>query len=643
MPHPPFTGDYAAILKKYWGHDTFRPLQLETIESVAAGRDTLVLMPTGGGKSVIYQVPALASEGVCIVITPLISLMKDQVDRLRSRRILAEAIHGGRGRQEIDRILDNCIYGDVKFLYISPERIDSELFRMRFAKMKVSLIAVDEAHCISQWGYDFRPAYLQIARLRDLQPEAAILALTASATPKVAADIMHHLRFREPNLKQMSFARANLSYVVRRTEDKREHLLRIVNNVPGTGIVYVRTREKTDTVAKFLQENGIEADSYHGGMGYLTRSLKQENWTGGKTRVIVATNAFGMGIDKADVRFVIHYDICDSLEAYYQEAGRAGRDGRPAYAVMLLSGDDPSRVANRLRLEFPPIDTIRTIYEGLFNYLQVAIGEGKHRAFAFNIHEFAARMKLFPPTVVNALKILQQNGYLILTDETDNPPRIRFIVQRDDLYRMRVTRRELDHILTVLLRQYTGLFSDFVPIDEQELAQLSGYTVDHIHELLRQLWQLHVIRYIPGNRSPMLILSEERLPGADVRISPESYKRRQEVAQERIDAVFRYAENETECRSLVIQNYFGEQTDLPCGRCDICREQHKHTEPQNSAARRDEIRRQITERLAAGPLDLKTLAGGIRCEIDALLGEVEAMTAEGKIIEEKSGKLRINR
>jgi len=643
MPHPPFTGDYAAILKKYWGHDTFRPLQLETIESVAAGRDTLVLMPTGGGKSVIYQVPALASEGVCIVITPLISLMKDQVDRLRSRRILAEAIHGGRGRQEIDRVLDNCIYGDVKFLYISPERVDSELFRMRFAKMKVSLIAVDEAHCISQWGYDFRPAYLQIARLRDLQPEAAILALTASATPKVAADIMQHLRFREPNLKQMSFARANLSYVVRRTEDKREHLLRIVNNVPGSGIVYVRTREKTETVAKFLQENGIEADSYHGGMGYLTRSLKQENWTGGKTRGIVATNAFGMGIDKADVRFVIHYDICDSLEAYYQEAGRAGRDGRPAYAVMLLSGDDPSRVANRLRLEFPPVDTIRTIYEGLFNYLQVAIGEGKHRAFAFNIHEFAARMKLFPPTVVNALKILQQNGYLILTDETDNPPRIRFIVQRDDLYRMRVTRRELNHILTVLLRQYTGLFSDFVPIDEQELAQLSGYTVNHIHELLRQLWQLHVIRYIPGNRSPMLILSEERLPGADVRISPESYKRRQEVAQERIDAVFRYAENETECRSLVIQNYFGEQTDLPCGRCDICRELRKHTEPQSSAARRDEIRRQIAERLAAGPLDLKTLAGGIRCEIDALLGEVEAMTAEGKIIEEKSGKLRINR
>ena len=643
MPHPPFTGDYAAILKKYWGHDTFRPLQLETIESVAAGRDTLVLMPTGGGKSLIYQVPALASEGVCIVITPLISLMKDQVDRLRSRRILAEAIHGGRGRQEIDRVLDNCIYGDVKFLYISPERVDSELFRMRFAKMKVSLIAVDEAHCISQWGYDFRPAYLQIARLRDLQPEAAILALTASATPKVAADIMQPLRFREPNLKQMSFARANLSYVVRRTEDKREHLLRIVNNVPGSGIVYVRTREKTETVAKFLQENGIEADSYHGGMGYLTRSLKQENWTGGKTRVIVATNAFGMGIDKADVRFVIHYDICDSLEAYYQEAGRAGRDGRPAYAVMLLSGDDPSRVANRLRLEFPPVDTIRTIYEGLFNYLQVAIGEGKHRAFAFNIHEFAARMKLFPPTVVNALKILQQNGYLILTDETDNPPRIRFIVQRDDLYRMRVTRRELDHILTVLLRQYTGLFSDFVPIDEQELAQLSGYTVNHIHELLRQLWQLHVIRYIPGNRSPMLILSEERLPGADVRISPESYKRRQEVAQERIDAVFRYAENETECRSLVIQNYFGEQTDLPCGRCDICRERRKHTEPQNSAARRDEIRRQIAERLAAGPLDLKTLAGGIRYEIDALLGEVEAMTAEGKIIEEKSGKLRINR
>ncbi len=643
MPHPPLTDDYAAILKKYWGYDTFRPLQLETIESVVSGCDTLVLMPTGGGKSIIYQVPALASEGVCIVITPLISLMKDQVDRLRDNRILAEAIHSGRGREEIDRILDNCIYGDVKFLYISPERIDSEMFRTRLAKMKVSLIAVDEAHCISQWGYDFRPAYLKIARLRDLQPKATILALTASATPKVAADIMHHLRFREPNLKQMSFARANLSYVVRHVEDKRGHMLRIINNVPGSGIVYVRTRERTDSIAKFLQDNGIKADSYHGGMGYLTRSIKQENWSNGKTLVIVATNAFGMGIDKADVRFVIHYDLCDSLEAYYQESGRAGRDGRPAYAVMLFSNDDPSRIVNRMRIEFPPIDKILAIYEGLFNYLQIAIGEGKNSTFSFNIHEFAARMKLFTPTVVNALKILQQNGYLTLTEEVDNPPRIRFIVQRDDLYRTRITRRELDHIIVVLLRQYAGLFNGYVPIDEQKLAQISGYTIDRIHELFRTLWQLHIIRYIPGNSSPMLILSEERLPITDVRISPESYKRRMEVAKERFDTVLRYAENKTECRSLLIQRYFGEKTDTPCGHCDICREQRKRAEPQGNADHRTEIRKQIAERLTNGPLDLKTLAGSIRCEIDMLLEEVGAMASEGEIIEEENGKLRINR
>ena len=516
----PVEARYQAILKRYWGYDSFRPLQLDAIKSIASGQDTLVLMPTGGGKSIIYQVPTLASTGVCIVITPLIALMKDQVDRLRKHRILAEAIHAGRSHREIDRILDNCIYGDVKFLYISPERIDSEMFRMRCARMDVALIAVDEAHCISQWGYDFRPSYLQIARLRDLCPNTPILALTASATPKVAEDIMYRLRFDKPNIKRMSFARSNLSYVVRHTEDKREHLLRIVNNVSGSGIVYVRTREKSETIAQFLQQNGITADFYHGGLGFLSRNLKQEQGINGQNRIMVATNAFGMGIDKADVRFVIHYDICDSLEAYYQEAGRAGRDGKPAYAVLLVSDDDPSRAGQRLRLEFPPLDTIRAVYEKLFNYLQVAIGEGKNRSFSFNIHDFASRMKLYPPTAVNALKILQQNGYLILTDETDNPPRIRFIVQRDDLYRMRVIRRELDHIITVLLRQYSGLFSDFIPIDEQEIAHLSGYQIEHVRELFKQLWQLHIIRYIPGNRSPILMLTEERLPEENVRIAP---------------------------------------------------------------------------------------------------------------------------
>ena len=639
----PVEARYQAILKRYWGYDSFRPLQLDAIKSIASGQDTLVLMPTGGGKSIIYQVPTLASTGVCIVITPLIALMKDQVDRLRKHRILAEAIHAGRSHREIDRILDNCIYGDVKFLYISPERIDSEMFRMRCARMDVALIAVDEAHCISQWGYDFRPSYLQIARLRDLCPNTPILALTASATPKVAEDIMYRLRFDKPNIKRMSFARCNLSYVVRHTEDKREHLLRIVNNVSGSGIVYVRTREKSETITQFLQQNGITADFYHGGLGFLSRNLKQEQWINGQNRIMVATNAFGMGIDKADVRFVIHYDICDSLEAYYQEAGRAGRDGKPAYAVLLVSDDDPSRAGQRLRLEFPPLDTIRAVYEKLFNYLQVAIGEGKNRSFSFNIHDFASRMKLYPPTAVNALKILQQNGYLILTDETDNPPRIRFIVQRDDLYRMRVIRRELDHIITVLLRQYSGLFSDFIPIDEQEIAHLSGYQIEHVRELFKQLWQLHIIRYIPGNRSPILMLTEERLPEENVRIAPESYKLREEIAREHVDAIFRYANNQDECRSLVIQRYFGEQSTTPCGRCDLCLERRKHRTAAPETTNRNRIRTLLLERLKEADLGVKQLAENIPFPIDTILAEVSALIEEDKIIEDLNGKLRINR
>lgn len=639
----PVEARYQAILKRYWGYDSFRPLQLDAIKSIASGQDTLVLMPTGGGKSIIYQVPTLASTGVCIVITPLIALMKDQVDRLRKHRILAEAIHAGRSHREIDRILDNCIYGDVKFLYISPERIDSEMFRMRCARMDVALIAVDEAHCISQWGYDFRPSYLQIARLRDLCPNTPILALTASATPKVAEDIMYQLRFDKPNIKRMSFARSNLSYVVRHTEDKREHLLRIVNNVSGSGIVYVRTREKSETITQFLQQNGITADFYHGGLGFLSRNLKQEQWINGQNRIMVATNAFGMGIDKADVRFVIHYDICDSLEAYYQEAGRAGRDGKPAYAVLLVSDDDPSRAGQRLRLEFPPLDTIRAVYEKLFNYLQVAIGEGKNRSFSFNIHDFASRMKLYPPTAVNALKILQQNGYLILTDETDNPPRIRFIVQRDDLYRMRVIRRELDHIITVLLRQYSGLFSDFIPIDEQEIAHLSGYQIEHVRELFKQLWQLHIIRYIPGNRSPILMLTEERLPEENVRIAPESYKLREEIAREHVDAIFRYANNQDKCRSLMIQHYFGEQSATPCGRCDLCLERRKNRTTAPETTNRNQIRTLLLERLKKANLGVKQLAENIPFPIDTILAEVSALIEEDKIIEDLNGKLRINR
>lgn len=625
-------------LRRYWGYERFRPLQLETIEDVCAGRDTLVLMPTGGGKSVVYQVPALASEGVCVVVTPLIALMKDQIDRLRSRRILAESIHSGMSPRDIDRILDNCVYGSVKFLYIAPERIDSELFRTRFGKMRVSLLAVDEAHCISQWGYDFRPSYLRIARLRELQPDVPVLALTASATSEVAEDIMRHLKFREPHVRRMSFERANLSYVVRRTEDKHGQLLRIAESVPGPGIVYVRTREKAETLAAFLNEHGIAAGFYHGGMNYLMRSVRQDEWIGGTTRVMVATNAFGMGIDKADVRFVVHYDVCESLEAYYQEAGRAGRDGKPAYAVTLLSDDDASKAGRRMELDFPSKQTIRRVYEALFNYLGVAVGDGRGASFTFNVFDFAARFRFFVPTALQSIKILQQNGYMVLTDETDNPPRIRFIVQRDELYRIRVDRRELDHFITVLLRRYSGLFSDFVPIAEDELAHLTGYTTGRVRELLKKLWQLHIVKYVPGNRSPMLILSEERLPADDVRISPESYTLRKEAAEKRLGAMLRYL-NGDECRSIAIRRYFGEQEPSPCGICDRCRERRKS----GLGSRRNVLGQRILELVENRPTDVKTLVSNLGGDASTILDAVTALLDSGEIIEREDGKLRINR
>ncbi|MBQ4279126.1 MAG: RecQ family ATP-dependent DNA helicase [Rikenellaceae bacterium] len=625
------------ILKKYWGYDSFRPPQLETIQTVAGGDDVLVLMPTGGGKSIIYQVPGLALPGICVVVTPLIALMKDQTDRLRRMGIAAVAVHSGMTAREIDIALDNCVYGDVKFLYISPERAGSEMFRLRYGLMQVSLLAVDEAHCISQWGYDFRPAYLRIAELRELHPETPVLALTATATPEVAEDIMHHLRFRKPRIFRVSFARPNLSYAVRRTEDKEGHLLRILHNVPGSAIVYVRTRDRTEAVARLLCENGIAADFYHGGLGYTLRGQRQDNWLAGRTRVMVATNAFGMGIDKADVRVVVHYDICDSLEAYYQEAGRAGRDGQRAYAVLLTGPDDPGKTAKRFALEFPAPETIRNIYDSLFNYLQIAIGEGRFTSRDFNLPEFAARARVFTPTAFNALKILQQNGYLILTDEMDNPTRILFTVRRDDLYKIRIDRAELDHFLRTLLRLYNGLFSELTPVNEQEIVQATGYTLDRVNELFKVLWQLRVIRYVPGSRSPLLILTEERLPTANLRLSPESYAQRKETASARIEAMFRYTE-ETTCRTLFIQRYFGEQADEPCGICDLCLARRK--------ASRDEagLRQLILEAIGTGRYDIRSLAARISADIGRIIAAVDQLTAEGLIsVDPATGHLAATR
>ena len=636
-----------AVMEKYWGYNDFRPGQEQIMLAVTEGRDTLALMPTGGGKSLTYQVPVMARGGLCIVVTPLIALMKDQVDRLRRMGIAAVAVHSGQSYTQIDMALDNCVYGDVRFLYVAPERLATEVFRLRVQRMKVSLLAVDEAHCISQWGYDFRPSYLRIAELRKLLPDVPVLALTASATGMVAEDIMQRLDFAEPNIIRSSFARPNLSYAVRHTDDKQEQLMRIVDNVPGSGIVYMRTREGCEQMAETLRQAGHSVAFYHAGLPHAERDMRQEEWTSGKVRIMVATNAFGMGIDKADVRFVVHYTMCDSLESYYQEAGRAGRDGRRSYAVLLVSSEDKHRIERRFEAEFPPLETVKAIYEKLCDYVQLAVGDGLYASFPFNMREFCSRNHLFAGKVTAAIKLLQQNGYLTLTEEMENPARILFCVSRDDLYRIRVERNDLDHIIRTVLRLYNGVFTDFRPIDEREIATVSGYTVPHVKELLKRMWQMRIIRYIPSNRSAILFFDEERLPTNDIYISPDTYLRRKQLMTERFENMLRYAENDTQCRSLVLQDYFGDETADDCGICDLCLEKRRRERAAAASTplkntpegNRSSLRQTILDTLRANSLTGKELCREIKSDPTAVAAAVDALVAEGKISTAASGKL----
>ena len=632
------------VLRQYWGYEEFRPMQEEIIRSVMAGRDTLALLPTGGGKSLTYQVPTLAREGLCIVVTPLIALMKDQVDNLRRRGVQAVAIHSGLSPAEIDRLLDNCVYGTVKFLYIAPERIGTELFLMRVAKMNLQLLAVDEAHCISQWGYDFRPSYLRIAELRRAHPEVPILALTASATELVTRDIMENLQFPEQNLLRGDFLRPNLSYSVRQTDDKQGQLLRLVQNVPGTGIVYVRTREATEQVAEYLRSEGITAEAYHGGLAHAERSIRQEEWIQNRVRVMVATNAFGMGIDKPDVRFVVHYTMCDSLESYYQEAGRAGRDGKRAYALLLASEDDPQRIVRRYEQEFPPLEQVKDIYEEICSYLQIAIGDGAQTSHLFNIFEFCARNHRYEGTVESAIKLLQLNGYMTLTDAQENPARVMFMVSRDELYRIRVNRNELDPFIRVLLRLYNGIFNDFRPINESEIATWSGYSVERVRELLKRLWQLRVIRYIPSNRSPILYLHEERLPREDLYIAPETYRRRKELIEERFEQMLHYAQNEEQCRSTVLDHYFGGKSDIACGICDICLRKRREEKARRGEKQADEatLREQIIATLTANPTEPHALLQRLKASPERSSELLRQLLQEGLITQSREGLLKIS-
>ena len=637
------TADIHDTLRQYWGYDSFRSVQEKAIRSVTNNRDTLVLMPTGGGKSLIYQLPAMASEGICIVVTPLIALMKDQVDRLRSKGIPAVAVHSGLTQRQIDILLDNCVYGDVKFLYVAPERLGTEVFRLRVQRMNVSLLAVDEAHCISQWGYDFRPSYLRIAEIRRLIPDVPVLALTASATPFVADDIMKHLLFEEKNIVRASFARKNLVYTVRRVEDKNEQLLRLINNVEGSGIVYVRLREGAEKLAAFLCEQGIAASYYHGGLPNAERSIRQEEWMSGKTRIMVATNAFGMGIDKADVRFVVHYTMCDSLESYYQEAGRAGRDERRSYALLLVAPDDRQRMLKRFDSEFPPVEEIKKIYEKICSYLQVAVGDGLLASFIFNIHDFCTREHIYIDRVRNALKILRMNGYMTLTEELENPARLMFCVSRDDLYKIRIQREDFDHFLRTVLRMYNGVFSEFRAIDEQEIATVSGYTVDKVKEFLKRLWQMRVIRYIPSNRSPMIVFDEERLPTADLYIAPETYRQRKESMLDRMEQMIAYSENDEQCRSRVLSEYFGDSEAADCGICDVClarRKQQKARSDTAAAGDTRAVRERIVELASGEGLAIRELVASFRSEPEQIIEAVQALLKDGTLTTDPSGKIR---
>ena len=563
------------ILVKYWGYSSFRPLQEDIINSVMAGNDTLALLPTGGGKSICYQVPALAMEGVCIVISPLIALMKDQVERLKNIGVKAFAVYSGMHPGEIELALNNVTWGEGKFLYISPERLATPYFREALKQMKVNLLAVDEAHCISQWGYDFRPPYLKIAEVRQFIPDTPILAVTASATPVVVDDIQTKLEFKTKNVIRQSFERKNLTYVVREKEDKRGYLVEMLKKLGGSAIVYTRSRRRTYDIARFLVKNNISAEHYHAGLDNVVRDKRQKAWMAGQTRVMVATNAFGLGIDKPDVRLVVHLDLTDSIEAYFQEAGRAGRDEKRAYAVILFHSTDIDDTIRHFEDSFPEVQVIKAVYQALGNYLKLALGSGKNLSFDFDLSDFSKQYSFNPLIAYNSLKFLEKEGYLILSEGVHYPARIHVLLQAEDLYRFRVEHPEVENFAKLILRTYTGLFSQYVKINETELARKTGLNVDDIYKLLQKLDKLGMLDYIPQRNKPQIILTEERLDAKDIYISKENYQFRKNTALERLKSMHAYISSANRCRSIFLLSYFGETAVKRCGHCDICIERNK--------------------------------------------------------------------
>lgn len=593
--------DIRNILIRYWGYTSFRPPQEDIIRSVLEGKDTLALMPTGGGKSICFQVPAMAMEGVCIVVTPLIALMKDQVQNLSGRGIKAAAVYSGLHHHELEMAFDNCCYGDGKFLYVSPERLVTDQFRAALSRMKVCLLAVDEAHCISQWGYDFRPPYLRITEIRPMIPKVPVLALTATATPEVVKDIQLRLGFRQVNVFQKSFERKNLTYVVIREEDKLGRLIRIFARVAGTAIIYVRNRRRTEEVSAFLNKNRIKSTFYHAGLDMKVRESRQVSWMKEEHRVMVATNAFGMGIDKPNVRLIVHMDLPDSPEDYFQEAGRGGRDGKRSYAIILYHQADLAQASQNLAREFPLPDVIRNVYQSLGNQLQLAEGSGKDESFDLDLPALAKRTGQSTVVTFNALRFLEKEGYLRLDEAAGNPSRIFFHAGREELYRYQVENERMDRFIKILLRSYAGVFTGFTAINEQEIASRSGWSPAEVKEGLETLRKVGLMDYLPQHDKPQVVFALERADARKIRLSPEHYNERKKVASNKLQAMMDYVTGDAQCRSLFLLNYFGETGGARCGRCDICQNRNKIG---LNDLEFDRVRQRIIELLTPAPLTL---------------------------------------
>ena len=583
------------ILKEYWGYDSFRSMQEDIVNTALEDKDVLAILPTGGGKSVCFQVPALMREGIAIVVTPLIALMKDQVQNLNDRGIRALCVNAGMTRREVDTALNNALYGDYKFLYVSPERLSTPLFKGYVSEMNVSYIVVDEAHCISQWGYDFRPDYLQIGKLRELV-DAPVIALTATATPQVADDIMERLCFKDKCLIKSGFERPNLSYIVRECEDKLGQLLNICNGVDGTGIVYVRSRKKTEELAAFLESNGVSASFYHAGLGSDTRAMRQEQWKSGQVRVMACTNAFGMGIDKPDVRFVVHFDVPDCPEAYFQEAGRGGRDGKRSYAVLLWNGSDVKRMHQIASASFPSLEYIEDVYHKIHIFYDIPYDSGVGRQLKFNLEEFCKHFKLQYASVYYSIVYLDRTGHWTFSEDIDLDTRVQIVLDRDDLYDVEFPDVRMMRLLEFLMRRYTGLFAYPVPIDEMYVASQIGVQVPMLRQLLYQLSLQHVIRYVPCDHATVIYLHHDRLRPKNVNLEPQRYAMLKTAAVGRMDKMIDYVSQTEVCRSAYLLEYFGQSESTDCGTCDVCRS--KSAKPARQADLSSEMKAFINDEMA---------------------------------------------